>query len=704
MRRVCLGTLAILAACGGSRENVDTEITAPEATTHEQRVAVERLNVETQAAWSVAFDAKRLSALHVEGRAAHVLEGVAPEVATTGFLANHRDLFQMVDPSRELSVKLVDVDELAMTHVRMQQMVAGVPVSGAELIAHFAKDGALTTIDTRYVPGLTDFDVNAQIPVDTAVRAAFADMHATDARFDETRISEAPATRLAVIAKLDKSDAPVLAYEISFRGGIDDEPLRMAYTVDAKTGAVIGKFDNLHKVQGTGVGVLGDTKTLEVTLTNGTYTMVDLTRTPNGIKTYTAATNQVSPGTAVSSASMTTWDQTTIGKGAAVDAHFFAGVVYDYYKTAHGRLGIDGANGALISTVHFGAAYNNAFWDGTQMTYGDGDQKLFRAFSAGLDVVGHELTHGVTEKSSALVYQDQSGALNESISDIFGMFVQHFYKPAITAGTWIMGEDIALGTLGRRDFIHPANGQQPANMSVIVTTTQDNGGVHTNSGIPNNAAYLMTMGGTNDVSKIVVPAGIGWDAAAKVWYRSNTKYLTSTSDFAAAARATISSAKDLTLTQREQDIIECSWIATGVLPGPCKAISASAPTDGRADAGAAGSSTTADGGTATGSGTGTGGGSGGATSGSGGTTAGSGTSSGATPSGTTGDGESTPAKTSASRRSSLTAQSTSGCSASSASPAASGANGIETFGLAALVAGAIAFARRRLRRNENSAA
>jgi MYXO-CTERM domain-containing protein len=161
------------------------------------------------------------------------------------------------------------------------------------------------------------------------------------------------------------------------------------------------------------------------------------------------------------------------------------------------------------------------------------------------------------------------------VSDVFGALIEHFYKDG--PNNFKMGEGIALGTAGMRDYVHPSTGRQPAAMSQYVQTTQDNGGVHTNSGIVNNAWYLMTIGGTNDVTRVQVKYGIGWDKSAQVWFRTNSRYLTASSDFAAAARGTLSSATDLALTDNEKNIIECAWIATGVMTGTCKTLVDPAP-------------------------------------------------------------------------------------------------------------------------------
>jgi Zn-dependent metalloprotease len=188
--------------------------------------------------------------------------------------------------------------------------------------------------------------------------------------------------------------------------------------------------------------------------------------------------------------------------------------------------------------VHYGDKYDNAFWDGSEMVFGDGD--MFDRFTKSLDVIGHELTHGVTEKEAGLQYLNQSGALNESVSDVFGVLVKQ-YKLGQTAdqADWLIGADVvgpqlapalrsmkAPGTANQYD-------RQPADMSGFVTTNRDNGGVHTNSGIPNKAFYLAAT----------AIGGFAWETAGRIWYAAmNDARLRPNSRFAAFAQATIRAA------------------------------------------------------------------------------------------------------------------------------------------------------------------
>jgi thermolysin len=213
---------------------------------------------------------------------------------------------------------------------------------------------------------------------------------------------------------------------------------------------------------------------------------------------------------------------------AGVDAHYYAGKVYDYYKNTLGRNSYNNAGATLYSGVHYSSNYNNAFWNGQEMTYGDGDGVQFIALSGSYDVVAHELTHAVTEYTSKLVYSNQSGALNESWSDAMACVMD--------TRNWMIGEDVYTpGTAGDalRYMDNPAKGGQPDHMSKYVTTTSDNGGVHTNSGIPNKAFYnYATAIGSRDI-------------AGKVWYKAAQSYMTSTTNFSGARAATLNAAAAL---------------------------------------------------------------------------------------------------------------------------------------------------------------
>ncbi|WP_299813802.1 M4 family metallopeptidase [uncultured Jannaschia sp.] len=199
-----------------------------------------------------------------------------------------------------------------------------------------------------------------------------------------------------------------------------------------------------------------------------------------------------------------------------------AGTVFELYSEAFGRNSLDGAGVPLTATVHHRRNYNNAFWNGTQMAYGDGDQKIFRTFTE-LSVIGHEMSHGVVQYSGGLLYQGQSGALNESVADVFGtMTVQRKLDQDVYAADWLVGAGILGPDINGRALrsmkapgtaYHDAllgQDPQPYHMDLYVDTTDDNGGVHINSGIPNHAFYLYCM----------YLGGNAWERPGQVWYRA----------------------------------------------------------------------------------------------------------------------------------------------------------------------------------------
>jgi len=211
------------------------------------------------------------------------------------------------------------------------------------------------------------------------------------------------------------------------------------------------------------------------------------------------------------------------GDSAVDQAYDGLGSTFRFYLDVFQRNSIDDEGLALLATVHFGQDYNNAFWNGQQMVFGDGDGEILHDFTGALDVIGHELTHGVTEDEAKLQYLGQSGALNESISDVFGSLVKQFVaKQTADKADWLVGEGlftskvkgVALRSMKAPGtaFDDPVLGKdpQPDHMSGYVHTLEDNGGVHINSGIPNRAFYLTA----------VAIGGYAWEKAGHIWYET----------------------------------------------------------------------------------------------------------------------------------------------------------------------------------------
>ena len=259
-------------------------------------------------------------------------------------------------------------------------------------------------------------------------------------------------------------------------------------------------------------------------------------------------------------------DPTT--KDTAVnEAYDGAGWTYDLYKDVYGRNSIDDKGMVLDSSVHYSEKYDNAFWNGVQMVYGDGDGKIFNRFTKAIDVIGHELTHGVTQYTAKLEYQDQSGALNEHISDVFGSIVkQYSMKQNAKQADWLIGQGLftpKINGVALRSMKAPGTAYddpligkdpQPGNMQDYNDTTEDNGGVHINSGIPNRAFYLIST----DIG------GYSWDKAGKIWYKT-LDLLNANSDFADMAACTLEAATTLFGNQSaERESVRKGWDGVGI--------------------------------------------------------------------------------------------------------------------------------------------
>jgi len=262
---------------------------------------------------------------------------------------------------------------------------------------------------------------------------------------------------------------------------------------------------------------------------------------------------------------------------AVNEAYDGSGVTYDMYFNEFNRNSIDNNGMRLDSTVHYQTGYDNAFWDGKQMVYGDGDenlpeaQRLFNRFTAALDVIGHELTHGVTQFEANLAYWDQSGALNESMSDVFGSLVKQYQRQETAdQANWIIGEGLFTANVngvGIRSMKAPGTAYddpvlgkdpQPGHMDDYVKTIEDNGGVHINSGIPNHAFYVLatTLG------------GYAWEKAGQIWYKTLTEKLTNRATFQEAADKTFEAAGELYgVGSLEQNAVRTCWSEVGISIG-----------------------------------------------------------------------------------------------------------------------------------------
>ncbi|MBH8563403.1 peptidase M4 family protein [Nostoc sp. CENA67] len=278
---------------------------------------------------------------------------------------------------------------------------------------------------------------------------------------------------------------------------------------------------------------------------------------------YDAKNGQQLPGTLVRGEG-----SPPCGDEAADEAYDAAGATYDLFYELFDRNSIDDKGLRLDSTVHYGVKYDNAFWNGDQMVYGDGDGELFQRFTKSIDVIAHELTHGVTQHEAGLQYYGEPGALNESFSDVFGSLVKQKAKnQTAQEADWIIGEGLLASSVkgvGIRSMREPGTAYdddvmgkdpQPWHVKDKYTGEDDNGGVHINSGIPNHAFYLAA----------VEIGGYAWEKAGKIWYIGLRDRLRADSDFKKAANVTIKIAGELYGDgSNEQKAVQNAWQKVGV--------------------------------------------------------------------------------------------------------------------------------------------
>jgi Zn-dependent metalloprotease len=394
--------------------------------------------------------------------------------AALAFVERYGDLFGVRDASDELVVAQSDVDALGLTHVSFDQVYRGVEVYGAHVKVHLSADGReVVAASSGFVPQIVLREIHPRLNAEEALA------NAQQALPNGALVADPK----LVVYPGEEAPGPSahLAWLVELRD--DGVPARNVYVIDATRGSILDILDRL---------TIGRDR-----------------------ETYDAGNGYVLPGTlARSEGDGPTGDQDVD------DAHDFAGDFHDYYWNTYGRDSYDDQGATLVSTANYGSGYLNAYWNGVQTVYGDD--------FAVQDVVAHEWTHAVTERSAALEYRWQSGALNEGFSDIFGAMVDR--------DDWLMGEDLPAAVLGGRDAIRdlsdPPRLGQPGHTDDWVATCSDNEGVHTNSGIPNKAYYN-------------IATAIGKDKGELIFYRALTVYLAASSSLEDGRAAALQSAEDL---------------------------------------------------------------------------------------------------------------------------------------------------------------
>ncbi|HEU5035893.1 MAG TPA: M4 family metallopeptidase [Nocardioides sp.] len=459
--------------------------------------------------------------------------------------------------------RVTDAD--GATHVRMDRFYRGLPVLGGDLVVHQGSEGAF-----RGVSKTLDRAVRVSV-TPTVTRSAAGDKVARPAE----------RTRLVVDAT---SGTARLAWEVLTGGKQHDgTPSRLATYVDARTGAVIRREQQIQTVDGSGQTLYSGTVPLSVTKSGTTYQLKN-----DGVRgnTYTTDMNNKSDsyacqlfGINCATGTLITSTSTVFGNGtnsnrasAGADAQYGSNETWDYYKTTFNRNGIFGNGAGSYNRVHYGSKYVNAFWDGAKMTYGDGDGTNYGPLVS-LDVAGHEMSHGVTENTAGLTYSGESGGLNEATSDIFGTMVEFFANNANDPGDYLIGEEFDLKNhLGFRRMDNPASDGSSLN---CWSATAGNADVHYSSGIGNHFFYLLSEGsGAKTLNGVSYNSptcngstvtGIGRDAAAAIWYRALTVYMTSSTNYAGARTATLNAAKDLYGAGSTQyNAVAAAWSAVSV--------------------------------------------------------------------------------------------------------------------------------------------
>jgi bacillolysin len=467
------------------------------------------------------------------------------------------------------------------THERLGQRHENLPVFGGQLIRQMDGRSAVSVFG--------QFFENVSLPtvvpsIDGAAAAAIAEQAA----------GEGASAAAPVLGILPKADGYVLVYRTKVRSSWDIR----TYFVNARTGAVESTLGEIKDQQdiptiGLGTGVLGDKKKVSASQSSSTFRAIDLKRPADAFTldfrgSVTRLNNFLTTGTVflsdVATSSSPDWTD-----AAVVDAHAYQGWVYDYYFKRFGRRGLDDSDLSIITIVHplarseaarfspdiVNLFINNALYLGDGfMMYGDGDGRNFNYLAGGFDVVAHEMSHGVTDFSSGLEYQDESGALNEAFSDIMGTSIEFFFEKSgqgpQKGPNFLIGEDVTGFAPGYiRSLQDPISAGDPDHYSLrqFIGTPIDNGGVHVNCTIVGHAFYLAVAGGRNRVSGISV-TGVGLsniERIERIFYRAFVFLMGPRSQFRDARAATLQAATDLYgAGSNERGQLAQAWTAVGV--------------------------------------------------------------------------------------------------------------------------------------------
>ncbi|MEI8354702.1 MAG: M4 family metallopeptidase [Deltaproteobacteria bacterium] len=625
-RIILLSLILVLAGCG----NNDSSLTGTNATaaavtrivTPQQKTFLSsnpKLTVNWNSSEGVPYSLRGFN------------KGVTGETvsAALNFLDEIKLVFKMKDPASEMRLRRIQKDTLGSEHIRFDQMYNGLRVVGGELIVHINNEKKIYQVNGQYYPDIT-IATSAGIKPDAAIAEILSELR------NKPVLKTEKAPELVIYPSGIKQFVLAYHYVLSYNdmaGGVG----RAVYYLNAGSGDVIRKYNDIKHFRAPGDNSFGAGKGF--LRTSGIYPSSRQLQNsllsiplPTGNGYNQNMTGFILSGEGGGDVSVQGWADTTnnadylynktlfwyiynsattgsytdldtyafrIGHGYAwgatdrteMSAARNMNLVQDYFKTVHSRNSFDNANAYARVNVHYGTDYVNAYWDGSEFTFGDGDGIEANSLAV-LDVVAHEYAHGWTDNSSTLIYEEESGALNESFSDIIGANVEFYgqpdgrsYYPGRRAGyaDWLCGEDSWLLSTALRDLRNPSDaltvgqgGEQPSRYhgTYWYTGRNDNGGVHYNSGPQNFAYYLLSDGGsgTNDGLPYNVT---GIDATPTVnsrlvAYRTNSYYLTASAGYALARDAWISAAEDLNAAWVEP--VKAAWDAIGVieLPSPVR--------------------------------------------------------------------------------------------------------------------------------------
>lgn len=476
------------------------------------------------------------------------------------FLDENKLLFGINSLEKDLKVIDIKKDEIGHTYVKYAQVINGIKVHGNLLNVHFDKSGSIVSVNGKLEENKSITTLgNKTISESEAVEIA-------KSQYTYKSLSNTPKAEKVIINK-DNKNYEVYKVNISYM-----EPKIGDYDVfvEAHSGKVIQKENNIRydgPVTGLGIDVHGIKRSLNLYKSGISYQMNDGTKSAHSITTYDL-NNGTTTGYLVSNS---TSSFNTEKHKASVSAHFYAGKVIDFYKNLFNRNSLDNNGMAIQSFTHYGYNYNNAFWIPGIMVYGDGDGVNFTYLSGDLDVVGHEMTHGVIDYTADLNYHKQSGALNESMADVFGVLISTYHKYNVAGGNswtfnsadWVVGDGIYTPSIpgdALRSLVNPTLYDQPDNMrdykNLPDTESGDNGGVHINSGIPNKAAYLIAK-------------RIGMEKTARIYYRALVNYMNANTDFMGGKDCFVQAATDLYgASSSTISAIKDSFKSVGIIDDP----------------------------------------------------------------------------------------------------------------------------------------